>query len=453
VDVGKLYTRAEEAIRRKNFDLAIELLKNQILKYNPNDVKARKLLRATVLEKYKVRGYPSKGDIISKGAVPRTKMFVGKMLKKWDMVVEEAENYLLHDPKNTSVLFGLGEACMENQYVDTAIAVFEQVVASDRTHASSLKKLGEIYHVHKEDLDKAQQYYQRAYKVAPKDIEAEKKAKAIAALKTSTLYSAADSSQGLVKDKKKAKELQDEQKILRTKEDFENAIDIAKRRMADQGETKRDLRKIADLYVKLQNLDSAISYYQKLIVLDPTNFDAKCKISDCKITKIDMRIKQLQSQYKKNPSDANIKQRLLQTQKQRIQIQIEEFDIQVQDQPTNWELWYKLGTSLYKGKRYDDAIGAFQKAVQDPRHKGNALNYMGQAFLRKKEYGLAEEQFNSALASLDPKANEHREVTYNLGITYESSGQRDKAIETYREIYSKDINYKDVKKRLDALKN
>lgn len=53
MDVPKLYAKVEEAIKRKNYDFAVEMLKNQILKFNPNDVKARKLLRATVLEKHK----------------------------------------------------------------------------------------------------------------------------------------------------------------------------------------------------------------------------------------------------------------------------------------------------------------------------------------------------------------------------------------------------------------
>ena len=109
MDVSKLYTKVEEALKRKNYDYAVETLKNQILKFNPNDVKARKLLRATVLEKHKNNGAPNKSEILSKGMIPRIKMIVGKIAKKWDMVVDEAENYLLHDPKNLSVLYALGK--------------------------------------------------------------------------------------------------------------------------------------------------------------------------------------------------------------------------------------------------------------------------------------------------------------------------------------------------------
>ena len=58
MDVSKLYERAEEAIKRKNFDYAVDILAKQILPIYPNDVKARKLLRGTVIRKCDEKGLP-----------------------------------------------------------------------------------------------------------------------------------------------------------------------------------------------------------------------------------------------------------------------------------------------------------------------------------------------------------------------------------------------------------
>lgn len=379
-------------------------------------------------------------------------MVVGKLLKKWDMVIDEAENCLQLNPKNISVLYALGEAAKEAKYIDTSISVLESILSFDKSHVKSLKTLGAIYINDKEDLEKARVYYQKASRLAPQDAEASKSAKDLAARITANQYGKAKSSKDLIKDRDKAQDLEADQAILRTEDDFKRAIERTKKKLETNPESKKDLRKLGDLYQKLGELDKAVHVYEKILSLDPTSFDIKCKISDCNILKVDKKVKKLQGSLKKQPNNPNIKQELQKTLKQKLEVEIKEYSIQIKDQPTNNDIRFKLGYALFNANRFDDAITQFQYSVKDPRKKVHSATYMGQAFLRKKDFELAITQFNNALKALSAKDREYKKVQYYLAMAYETSNDTEKAIEIYTSIYKEDINFKDVQARLKKLR-
>ena len=452
MDITKYYNKVEESIKRKNYDYAIVTLKNQILKFKPNDVKARKMLRAVILEKYKHSGYPSQKDILTKGLVPRIKMVVGKLLKKWDMVIDEAENFLQYDPKNLSALYALGEGCTGAGYIDSAILIFDHLLTFDSNHLKTLKALGRIYKDHKEDWDKAKFYFQRAYKSCPTDIEAEKMTKDLSAQITAQRYGKATSSHELIKDKGKAQELEEDNAILRTDDDYVRAIERTKKKLAKDPNNKKNLKQLGIIYQKLGKFENAIEYYEKILQLFPASSDVKGKISICKIQKVEQYLQKIKEKLRSNPNNETLKQKYAQTLKAKINTEIQEYRLQVKEQPTNYDLRLKLGNALFQASLYDDAIAQFQVLVKDPRKKALAFTYMGKAFTKKKDFSLAEGQFKNALKIQDPNDPQYKEILYYLGLAYETAGKSEKALETYTKIYKEDINFKDVQSKLKKLK-
>lgn len=456
IQIEKLYKRTEEALKKKNYDLAIEMLKNQILKFTPDDVKARKLLRGTVKEKHKTHGAPSKGQVMSKGIGARAKIKIAQMSKKWDVVIEEAENYLLVDPENVGILYILGEACLNAGYTDTAIFVFENIYQVEPTHIKSLMKLSEVYKT-KESFDKAMFYCQKALQVNPNDAEISREIKRIAAQKTSKVYVGADSTQDLIKDKEKARELEKKQKNIRTEEDALDAIDIIEKQLRESPENKRLLREASELYLRLakyktEGYDKAIEHLTTLLKLEPTNFDTKHKLARCKIDKASSQLEYFEKKSQQNPNDEAVKQKLKQLQKNKILSEITEYKKLVDERPTESELRFKLGKAFFMNKQFDDAIANFQQAIQAPLYRVDALNYMGQAFLKKQNFSLAETQFKNALEGLAQSDKKYKGLLYSLGIVYESGGKKQDAIDTYTALLNIDIQYKDVSARLDKLR-
>lgn len=120
-----LYNRTEKALKNKCYDLAIELLKNQILHIDSGDVNAQKLLFSTVHKKYTDNGYPSKLRYIPKKTRLLAKLKFACVRKKWSEVVHIANDYLVYDPGNIRLLHTLGEAYLKDGYVNSAIFIFE----------------------------------------------------------------------------------------------------------------------------------------------------------------------------------------------------------------------------------------------------------------------------------------------------------------------------------------
>ena len=465
MDVSKLYAKVEEAHKKKNFDFAIEILKNQLLKFNPNDVKARQLLRGTVLKKHEVYGKPSPIKTLSKALVPLIKLMIGKMGKKWDVVMDEAENYLQYDPKNATILHMLGDACVKAGYVDAGISVFENIMAFNPNHSGTFKALGYVHFnrkatmdvlTQKEEIKKtledAKRHFDRAATLAPMDTEAIKMSKDISAQLTSLIYEDAKSSQDLIKDKDKTADQEKDNAILRTDDDVLAAIEVCKKRLAENQQNKKELRRLSELYLKLLRYDEAMQILEKLTQLDPTSFDIKSKISECKVLKAEAKIQALQEKLKKSPQDAKLKQELQKAVQTKSEVEIQEYELQIKAQPTNYEVRYKLGVALFQIDKIDEAIGNLQHAIKDPKYKINAYSYMGQAFTKKKEYDMAIEQFKSLLGILNPKENMYRDTLYNMGVSYESAKRYPEAMEVFMTIYKADIGFKDIQAKVKKLR-
>ncbi len=75
-------------------------------------------------------------------------------------------------------------------------------------------------------------------------------------------------------------------------------------------------------------------------------------------------------------------------------------------------------------------------------------------FLTRKEwYADAAETFLQALELVDNKEGVlGKELRYNLGCAYEADGDLEEALSCFRKVAQIDFNYKDVKKRVDAMR-
>lgn len=64
----------------------------------------------------------------------------------------------------------------------------------------------------------------------------------------------------------------------------------------------------------------------------------------------------------------------------------------VENEPDNADAWNYMGFSLRNLQQFDDALSAYEKALQiEPKHKG-ALEYLGELFLMTDQPDLARAQ-------------------------------------------------------------
>jgi len=85
--------------------------------------------------------------------------------------MEICESTLKAHPQNKRLLVTYGQAAANAGYIDTAISQYEELLALDPKHVSSLRALGQL-HGKAEDPQKAIEYFERVIELKPADEKA-----------------------------------------------------------------------------------------------------------------------------------------------------------------------------------------------------------------------------------------------------------------------------------------
>ena len=117
--------------------------------------------------------------------------------------------------------------------------------------------------------------------------------------------------------------------------------------------------------------------------------------------------------------------------------------------PTDLRLRYEFGVLLYATEQTNEAIQQFQLSQRNPKHRIESLYHIALCFKRKHQDDMAIEQLESANAELPVMNDAKKDVLYELGVLYESSGNRDKAAVCYKQVYQTDIGYKDIAQKIE----
>ncbi len=122
--------------------------------------------------------------------------------------------------------------------------------------------------------------------------------------------------------------------------------------------------------------------------------------------------------------------------------------------PTDMRLRYEIGRRFLQLGRYDEAIPALQEGQRDLKNHLQALLLLGQCFFKKNWHSDAVSVFQRALKSPDATAGEiSKDLQYYLGRAYEGDGKLAEAAKAYSAVAQIDFLYKDVRTRLEQLRN
>jgi tetratricopeptide (TPR) repeat protein len=112
---------------------------------------------------------------------------------------------------------------------------------------------------------------------------------------------------------------------------------------------------------------------------------------------------------------------------------------------------YDLGLAFKEMGLIDEAIGEFQVAMRAGHMRLRIYEELGDCFLQKGDYNIAEKVL---LRGLEVKYDHELEligVYYHLGRTYEGLGRREQARDAYERVLGMDIGFQDVSERLARL--
>jgi tetratricopeptide (TPR) repeat protein len=173
-------------------------------------------------------------------------------------------------------------------------------------------------------------------------------------------------------------------------------------------------------------------------------YSFKVRLGDIRIRQMTRRFRQLMAEDKKEQA--------LQQARRQLAFELEEYTERALNYPTDLALKYELGRRQLQAGRLDDAIASLQKAQRDPKRHVRALTLLGQAFAKKQWYPEAVETFRRALESEMPEERE-KELRYHLGDALEHTDNNPEALEEFSRVAQMDFDYKDVRQRVEALRN
>ncbi len=121
------------------------------------------------------------------------------------------------------------------------------------------------------------------------------------------------------------------------------------------------------------------------------------------------------------------------------------------------ETHYNLGIAYREMGLLDEAIGEFQKvakAVQKGkpfRYEMNCSVMLGLSFMDKGEPKVASLWYQRALQVPGLEEESALALRYDLGLALESAGESDAALDSFRQVYAANIDYRDVADRIATL--
>jgi tetratricopeptide (TPR) repeat protein len=190
----------------------------------------------------------------------------------------------------------------------------------------------------------------------------------------------------------------------------------------------------------------------------------KMQVGDIKMRQFNRRERDLRRQVREaEDSDDKLK---LEGQRQEVEQQQLEFELaefleRVSKYPSDMAIKFQLGRRQIQMELYDDAIGSFQEAQADPKHRSFALRYLGEAFGKKGWFDEAIDTFRRGIEAHDHDDDRLAlELRYELMMVLEQKAIENKdgaiaeeASKVASEIAQHDINYKDIRESVSRLRD
>jgi len=448
-NLRELYEKGNAALQKKNFDYAIAIY-NQVLSTEPGFYPCREALRACQFSKAGSGGGFFKKMIGTASASPLLAKAQIQSRSNPAEAMATCEQILNSDPNNSPAHKILADAAMALKLPKTAVLSLEVAFRNNPRDLDTGLKLGEAL-AEAGQVERAQTVYSDLQKANPGDPTISQALKNVAARRTlreggyEGLESGTGSFRDILKDKKEAIALEQENRQVKSDDVAGELIREYQARLEKQPNDRRLLRSIAELHAQKKDFDQALEYYAQISTIEGQSDPSLEKaISETKVRRIDHQVSLLDP----NAEDYQARRAALETEKQ--EFQITEARRRVEKYPNDLGFRFELGELFYKSGKIGEAIQEFQKAQNNPHKKISSLYYLGQCFAKRNMNDMAVRAFQKAIAEKPAFDEEKKELIYALGSVLEKQGKADEAIEQFKQIYEVDSGFKDVAAKVDA---
>lgn len=450
------FERANQVIASGNYDYGIQLLLT-CCKLDPANLIYRQTLRRTEKLKYKNNLRGSRLAFLSNSAT-RAKLKSAKGARDYLKVLEYGEEILSRNPWDSGCQMDMAEAAEALGLSDLAVWTLEQARHRDPKDATVNRALARLYEKRGNFLQ-AMRLWELVRKADPKDIEAQHKAKDLAANDTiargryGEAVAAADA-RAQRPDSKAGDTLAAGKETAVTPPALEDrlareAAPLRARIAADPTAPHAYLQ-LAQLYRRANELDQARAILEQGLGPTGRHYELALELADLEIEPFRRNLIITEDKLRTQPQDEELRRIRIRLLKEINTRELDWYRQKADRFPTEMAYRLELGIRLLRAGQLDEAIHELQLARTDPRQLWKALTYLGFCFKARNNWRLAQRNFEDALKNL-PQGEEsmRKEILFQLAHGYADNGDLSQALELGYELANLDFSYKDIGKLLD----
>lgn len=442
---------AEKSID-KNPAYTADICSTILAKY-PACVEVRKILHQAQFKKY------GKGSPIAKlvGDIQGLifSLQAPSMIKKGQgvEVMARAERLLGQCPQNVYALNTLAAAAQSLSFWGTAASAYYSIAQFQPKNEKNLLALAQAY-VKNKQPDEASQVCEQILKTNPSNGDAQALARSASVIKTMNKGNW-EKEGGDFRDKLKSSdetaELEKAASLVNDEATLAKMVEKLKEQIASDPQNVNLYREICSHLRSLKRFSEGLEYVRlaRQQPLGKGDTTLEKLEHDFIVADMDTRLEALKAKVAENPSDAQAKTELDELSKKEHDYKMENARVMVDRYPNDFNYRYIYGQLLFEDGKLDDAIMQFQLSQRNPKVRLQSLLGLGRAFILGQKYDLAVDQLETAKKEAKLMNDSKKEIIYELATAYEKMGEAEKAFNQFKEIYSADISYKDVAKKIN----
>ena len=463
----RFFEHAEAIADARNYDYAIECYISG-LKHDPDNVNQHEALRQVALRRKVAGGKPT----------PLTERFRLPGPTAIDRMLH-VERLWSKDPLNVRLMRAFMQRTTEADEAEADLhlgevaywvgdLILEFASQSGKPDKRTLLATRDLF-ARVKAYDKAVQTCKMALRIDPDNDKLLKELKDLEAERTMQEGGYSDVQQvqeggfrNFVRDSEKQEALDQEDRIVKRQSDVDQTIE---RRRAEYEEDPQDTDKLNKFVNALLQKEEDESEQEAIELLqhawDQTGqYRWKMRIGDIHMKRYNRHLRKLRQQIDNAEDATELKQQMQQLQQKKHAFELEEYQERVKNYPTDQGLRFELGKRLYQAGKVDEAIGAFQQAKADPKHRAAAHEHLGTCYIQK---GWYEEAIDTLRTGVDMHPDESDrlglELRYLLMDVLERNARQNSNAEQAREaqkvasqILQTKIDYRDIQQRIEKIR-
>ena len=254
-----------------------------------------------------------------------------------------------------------------------------------------------------------------------------------------------------LKNKEETEALEQSAKVVNDAKGLEALIRQVYEKIQAEPQNLNHYRQISDYYQRSGDLQNAIAWIQQARKLEAGKGDVSLEEKERLLTleHYDGIIEQWEKALADDSENSELKKGYSDSIIAKKQFQRRQLESLVQRYPNEYGYRYELGCLLFENQEYDACLPHFQLAQRNAKVRLDAILFLGRAYLNKKFFDLAIEQFKALKSEIQVMDERKKDAVYQLGCCFEKMGHAEQAIEEFKLVYSADISFRDVADKIN----